>query len=277
MTDADKKLCPILAISNHKGGVAKTTTTVNLAAELGKMGVNVLVVDLDPQANASTHLGDAHPSTVPFHVGHLLESDDPHVRINVVNTADRFEGVSIIYSSLKLDALEGRLTEISPRPNEELKAKLQDYREFFDVIIIDCPPSLRLLTNNALAAATHLIIPIESGSQYGMDGAIDLMVRVKQIQKINPALVLLGGLLIRHDKRHNVCMVVEKEASRLLGGLLPVTISASTKVNQAGIDKKSISAIDRTCKPAREYRMLSKKLVELLDITATRTAAAEEA
>lgn len=270
------KLCPIIAITNHKGGVGKTTTTVNLAAEFGRMGLNVLVVDIDPQSNASLHIGKVHPSMVTLHCGHLLESDDPNVIINVVTADTKFEGVSLICASLALDRLESRLPDLSPRPNEELKAKLANYRDLFDVILIDCPPSLRPLTNNALAAATHLIIPIESGSQYGMYGATDLMERVHQMMKINPGLVNLGGLLIRHDKRQNVCTFVEKEARKLLGGLLPVTISTSTKVNQSAIAGASISEVDRTSKPAREYRLLAASLAKTLGIGAV-TAGMTEA
>lgn len=272
------KQCPIIAITNHKGGVGKTTTTVNLAAEFGKLGKNVLVVDIDPQSNASLHIGTVHPSMVNLHVGHLLESDDPNVLINVVRNETKFEGVSLIYSSLQLDRLESRLPDMSPRPNEELKAKLANYRELFDVILIDCPPSLRPLTNNALAAATHLIIPIESGSQYGMYGATDLMERINQMTKINPGLKNLGGLLIRHDRRQMVCTHVEKEALKLLGSLLPVTISTSTKVKQAEIGEMSISELDRTSKPAREYRLLAAKLAVMLGIgeAAAADAAAAE-
>jgi chromosome partitioning protein len=144
---------------------------------------------------------------------------------------------------------------------------LKPLNGLFDVILIDCPPSLKLLTSNALAAATHLIIPIESGSQYGMYGVTDLMKLVVKIRKINPELDLLGALLIRHDERQTVCKLIETTAREQIGKLLPVRIPTSTKVNQAAMAQTSVHGMDRTAKVAREFRQLALTIVQELGLT----------
>ena len=176
------------------------------------------------------------------------------------------ENVSLIYGSLALGRAEDDLREQTPRPSEELRSKLQPLNGLYDVIIIDTPPSLKLLTSNALAAATHVIIPIESGSQYGMYGIADLMKHCQRIRKINPQMEILGALLTMHDDRQTVCKVMEQAALKEIGKLLDVKIPTSTKVPQSAIAKQSIHQIDRTSKVAREYRDLANLITKELGI-----------
>jgi len=257
----------IIAVTNHKGGCGKTTTVVNVAAEFARMDLSVLIVDLDPQANASLHIGKKHPSEVAVTCAELLMSDAEKLPL-AIHEDTTLEGVSLIYGSLALGKTEDQLRDETPRPSEELRVKLQPLNGLFDVILIDCPPSLKLLTSNALAAATHLIIPIESGSQYGMYGVTDLMKHVSKIRQINPELTLLGALLIKHDERQTVCKLIENTAREQIGKLLPVKVSTSTKINQAAIAQSSLHALDRSAKVTREFKQLAAAIAEELKLVA---------
>ena len=258
----------IIAVANHKGGCGKTTTVVNLAAELGRMGLNVLVVDMDPQANASLHIGKKHPSEIAVTCAELLLSELERLP-QALEEDTNLDNVSLIYGSLSLGRTEDDLREQTPRPSEELARKLQPLKGLFDVILIDTPPSLKLLTSNALAASTHVIVPIESGSQYGLYGVTDLMRHIQRIRKVNPDLSLLGALLIRHDERQTVCKLVEGAAQDQIGKLIPIRIPTSTKVAQAAIAKESIHSIDRTSKVAREFRELAQWIAKELKLHVT--------
>jgi chromosome partitioning protein len=259
------KQTKIIVVANHKGGCGKTTTVVNLAAELARMELSVLVVDLDPQANASLHLGKKHPSEVPITCAEMLLSEIEKLPLAIYDDTN-IDGVSLIYGSLALGKTEDELKDDTPRPSEELRSKLQPLEGIYDVILIDSPPSLKLLTSNALAAATHLIIPIESGSQYGMYGVTDLMRLVSKIRKINPRLELLGALLIRHDERQTVCKLIENATREQIGKLLPVRIPTSTKVNQAAMAQTSLHGLDRSAKVSREFRQLAALIARELGL-----------
>lgn len=261
-----EKNTKIIAVANHKGGCGKTTTVVNLAAELARMGFSVLVVDLDPQANASLHIGKKHPSEVTISGAELLVSEIEKLPL-AIHEDTHLPGVSLIYGSLALGKTEDKLKDETPRPSEELRFKLEPLKGLYDVILIDCPPSLKLLTSNALAAATHVIIPIESGSQYGMYGVTDLVRHMAKIRKINPELELLGALLIRHDERQTVCKLIESAAKEQLGKLIPIKIPTSTKVNQAAMAQTSLHALDRTAKVSREFQQLAQYVVTTLNLS----------
>jgi chromosome partitioning protein len=263
----DKKTT-VIAIANHKGGCGKTTTTINLSAELAKMGLSVLIIDMDPQANVSLHIGLKHPSEVPVTAAELLISEIEKLPL-AIHDETHIDGVSLIYGSLGLGNAEDKLKDSAPRPSEELREKIKPLLGIYDVIVIDCPPSLKLLTSNALAAATHLIIPIESGSQYGMYGVSDLMRLVGKIKRINPTLELIGALLVRHDERQNVCKIIEGSAAKQVGKLISVRIPNSTKVNQSSIAQMSLHALDRTSKVSRAYRSLADLIAKDLDLIST--------
>ena len=260
-----EKKTTVIAVANHKGGCGKTTTVVNLSAELAKMGLSVLVIDLDPQANASLHIGKKHPSEIAVTCAELLLSEIEKLPLAIQNETN-IEGVSLIYGSLALGKTEDELKDHAPRPSEELRDKIKPLHGIFDVILIDCPPSLKLLTSNALAAATHLIVPVESGSQYGMYGVTDLMKLVEKIHRINPELELIGALLIRHDERQTVCKLIEASAKEQIGKLINIKIPSSTKVNQSAIAQMSLHALDRTSKVSREFRHLAEYIAELLNL-----------
>ena len=254
-----QKETKIIAVANHKGGCGKTTTVVNLAAEFARMGLSVLVVDIDPQSNASLHLGKKHPSEVPITCAELLLSELEKLPL-AIHEDTNIEGVSLIYGSLALGRTEDELRDTTPRPSEELRAKLQPLDGLYDLILIDCPPSLKLLTSNALATATNLTIPVESETHYAMYGETDLMKHIAKIRRVNPRLEVLGALLIKHDERLMVSKLIENMAREQIGKLLPIKISTSTKVNQAAIAQSSLRAMDRTAKASCEFRQLAIEL-----------------
>ncbi|PRP68545.1 partitioning protein [Chromobacterium amazonense] len=253
----------VIAVANHKGGCGKTTTVVNLAAEFARMGLSVLVVDMDPQANASLHLGKKHPSEVPVTTAELLLAEVEKLP-SAIYEDNHIPGVGLIYGSLQLGKAEDELKDETPRPSEELRQKLAPLMGLYDVILIDCPPSLKLLTSNALAASSQLIIPIESGSQYGLYGVTDLLRHVQRIRRINPQLELLGALLVKHDERQTVCRLIEGAAREQIGKLLPVRIPTSTRVNQAAMAQTSLHSLDRSAKVAREFRALAQLIATQL-------------
>jgi len=149
------------------------------------------------------------------------------------------------------------------RPNEEIKAIVEKVEDQFDVIIIDTPPSLKLLTTNALVAADFYIIPIESGSQYAMYGLVDVEMHSSRIRNsLNPKLTFLGGILVKHDKRLNVCQIVESAVMESIDKLIPIFIPSSTVVNQAAMLKTSVNDVNSNSKVAREFKKLAKYLVE---------------
>lgn len=255
-----EKATKIIAVTNHKGGCGKTTTVVNLAAELGRLDWQVLVVDLDPQANASLHIGKKHPSEVNVSCAELLAMDIEKLPL-AIHDDTHLNNVSLIYGSLALGKAEDDLKDSAPRPSEELKTKLEPLIGLYDFILIDCPPSLKLLTSNALAAATHFMIPVESGSQYGMYGVTDLMRHVDKIRRINPDLSFLGTLLIRHDERQTVCKLIENAAQEQIGKLIPVRIPTSTKVNQAAMAQISLFDLDKNARITKEFQRLADFIV----------------
>ena len=252
----EEKKTVVIAIANHKGGVGKTTTCINLADNLAQMGKLVCVVDMDPQANASQHIGMSHPAEINYTTAELLTN--PELPLTYfVHDETRIDGVALIYGSMALDNADDAL-RMEPRPNEVLRDRLQPLLGNADYLIIDCRPSLVLLASYALAAATHLLIPVESGSPYGLYGLADLTKRVQQITRINPTLINLGALLIRHDDRQLVCQNIEQKAMGLFGKLVPVKIGTTTKINQSSTVQTSLRMFDSTNKVAKQYKELAK-------------------
>jgi len=258
-----------ISIATHKGGAGKTSTTVNLAAEFGRMGYKVLVVDLDSQSNGSIHIGKDHPSTVDYTMTDLFLSDDDILE-KCIHYETNFKNVAVIYSDLTMRNTEGKIPEISLRPNEEVKMKITDkIDDQFDFIFFDTPPSMGTFTTNALVASDYYIIPVSSGSQYSMYGFSDMYnYSIKIAKQVNPNLVFLGALLVMHDKRLNVCQITESSIKGEVEKLIPVYIPSSTKVNQASMLERSVYDIDKSSKIAREFRRLAKYIIEEVGINA---------
>lgn len=258
--DSNEEFVPfdtkIIAICNHKGGVGKTTTTINLADNLARMGKYVLIVDMDPQTNASGHAGKEHPAKIVHTLTEMLANPMADVNAYVYDETN-MDGVSLIYGSITLENIDEVLRNDYPRPNEVLKERLKPLIGLFHYIIIDCPPSLKLLTMNAIAAATHYLIPVESGAPYGIHGLADLKARIERLYSINPGLKFLGALLMRHDSRQVMCRENEENAEQLFGKLIPITISTTSKVNQSVALKRSVRALDRNNTVSKQYEDLA--------------------
>lgn len=275
---SDEYKTPVICILNHKGGVGKTTTVVNLAAEFASKGCSVLAIDLDRQGNLSDHIGVVSHTRLEKNVSNLF--CDPETVTNVSkivecihdNVREGFAGVSYIPSSQFLDKDVAKL--ISPRPLEELKMRLQKITYAFDVVLIDCPPNLMSLTENAISAATHYIVPIDTGTNYSATGWVALMQHVDFVSSYtNPDLEYLGALLTRVESKNvnkAIGMVVhELESDGKDGGrMLPVQIRNATKIGEASIKNLPVRCVDRTArnKVAQDYEELAQHLIDRLSL-----------
>lgn len=246
----------IITIANHKGGCGKTATVVHLAAELAQLELSVLVIDLDPQGNASTHIGKKHPSEIEVTIKDLLLGGYTKL-VEAIQEETCIKGVHLISSSLSLTTEEDKIKDNEPRPMEVLGRIIRPLVGVYDVILIDTPPSLRTLTGNALSCATDYIIPVFSGSQYGMYGVLDLQAYIEKIKYINPELHLLGALLIRHDERQLMCRAIKEAAKEQIGKVIPIEISSSNNIDKAAALKVSVREVDPTARIARKFRQLA--------------------
>ncbi|MBF6649117.1 ParA family protein [Methylobacter sp. BlB1] len=269
MNNQAKKLAPVIVISNNKGGVGKSTGVVNIAAEIGERGYTVLVIDVDPQANASTHISVKHPSLLDKNATALFRGGIEDITESILTETNvGFENVNLIPGSLELDqSVEESLRNYSPRPYEEMRNRIEMLREVYDVIIIDTPPSLRLLTGNALAACTHYLIPIETSSQYPLYGVSDLIAYINRIKgAINPDMIDLGILISRHDDRRRACKAILETVSEKIGNVLPVVIHAGAVVGDASIAQVPVRKIDKDGKVAKDFADLADYIIKTLDL-----------
>lgn len=255
-----------IAVAMQKGGVGKTSTVVNLADALRRFGFRVLVIDLDPQANACRILGTAAPTSVFPTVTDLILNSQTQLRETI--NATKIPDVSLVYSNIKLAAIDHRLRnpEQYPQPLQQLQRKL-DGDAGFDFILLDCPPSLSLLTMNGLAASEHLIVPMESGSQFSFDGVEDLLDIVRVVQTVQPKLELLGVLVTKHDRRQNVCKAVFSTITDKFGDdVFKTTITSSTAARKAEFGGISVIQFDRKSTASRDYMELAREILGRLNI-----------
>lgn len=243
-----------IAVLNQKGGVGKTTTTINLAAYLSKMGKTVLIVDADPQGNATSGLGaDKHAETTTYQVLIGQATAAQAVRESSVS------GVSIMPANTNLAAAEVELMD-QPARESKLKQALDGLQ--FDYILIDCPPALSLLTINALVAAHWLVIPVQA-EYYAMEGLgqlMDVFQRVKQT--MNPSLNLLGVLVTMYDSRTSLAEQVATELQKYFGSSVFTTqIPRNVRLAEAPSYGKPISEHDKWSKGARAYKQFAKEII----------------
>ena len=247
-------LAKIIAIVNQKGGVGKTTTCVNLASLVKAAGKRVLLCDFDPQANATSGMGV--DKTVSRGVYDVLINGVP-VRSAVVST--RYGDV--LPSS---KALAGAGIEMINREGREflLKRALDELSPEYDFIFIDCPPSLELLTLNALCAAHSLLVPVQ-GEYFALEGLSDLMSTVRIVRRsLNPALELEGVLLTMFDGRTNLALQVAEEVKRYFPGKVYSTvIPRNVRLSEAPSHGKPINVYDRTCRGAEAYGLFAKEFL----------------
>ena len=236
----------IIAIVNQKGGVGKTTTCVNLAAAVKAKGKRVLLCDFDPQANATSGMG----------VDKSVSNGVYDVLINGTETEKAI--VSTPYGDVlpSSKALAGAGVEMIEMENRQflLKAALRQVAANYDYIFIDCPPSLELLTLNALCAANSLLVPVQ-GEYYALEGISDLMGTVRIVRRsMNPRLELEGVLLTMFDGRTNLAMQVAEEVKRYFPGKVYATvIPRNVRLSEAPSHGKPINAYDHTSRGAEAY------------------------
>ena len=263
----------VISFANHKGGVGKSTSVINLADALVREDFSVLILDMDPQGNTTKTIGTYH-STTEGTIASLLTGDEVAL-INSLQEVTKIPGVSLIGSTIKLTPLEEKIrgNEFGYSPATLLRQKIKPLLERFDFILIDCPPALGMLTANALAASSHYLIPTEAGSKFGIDGLDDLDEAIKRIKSINPELVFLGCLAIKFDARKNICgLIMSQVRSRFGSMVFNTTISDSTKFNQAISLQKSVLMLDRKSRPAREYAKVAREILLRLGINPKKSA-----
>ena len=250
----------IIAIANQKGGVGKTTTTINLGAALVQLGCKILIVDLDPQGNASTGLGIATEERE--YTTYELLLDDVALADVVKPTAT--PDLYIIPATVDLSSADMELVS-----NEKRSFLLHDaLRQFamdelgFDYILIDCPPSLNLLTVNAMVAAHSILVPLQS-EFFALEGLSQLMLTIREVrQTANAALRIEGVVLTMYDSRNNLSQQVEADARENLGPIVFQTvIPRNVRLSEAPSFSKSVLDYDSDSKGAKAYLALGEELL----------------
>jgi chromosome partitioning protein len=248
----------IVAIANQKGGVGKTTTAVNLAAALAMRGSPTLLIDLDPQANSSISFLDVR--TVEASTYDAIV--DPAVPLRSIIHPATLANLWVAPARIALAKLESRLVgELDA--HFRLKDKIQQLGNEFAHIVIDCPPALGLLTVNALVAATHLLVPIQS-SYFALEGTDDLLETVEKVrQRPNPGLRVLGVVITMHDKRTALGRDIRKQIQKVFGNkVFKTVISKSVRLEESPAYKESIFTYAPDSVGAADYYSLCEEVIE---------------
>ena len=247
----DKK---IISIINQKGGVGKTTTVINLAAGLSMKGKKILVIDLDPQGNATTGLGLSNTASSDSTIYNVLNGNK---KINEVIQQTSFENLNLVTSNVDLSGLEVETAGDSRRAfklKDELTSILNDSRASYDYILIDCPPSLSLLTIMALVASDALVVPLQT-EFFALEGLTQLMKTIERIKNnLNPDLSIRGILLTMYDRRNKLSGEVEKEARNYFKEkVYQSVVPRNVRLSEAPSHGVPVLIYDKTCPGSKSY------------------------
>ena len=247
-----------IAVTNQKGGVGKTTTAVNAAAGIAKLGYKVLLIDTDPQGNATSGVG-VDKRSIKYSAYSIIV-DDVKAEDAVLHT--EFEGLDVIPSSIELAAAELELADLEHR-EARLKNALAAVKGEYDYIFIDCPPSLGLITTNALCAADTILVPIQP-EYYALEGLSQLIATVRLVKRrYNPYLEIEGVLLTMYDGRLNLTQQVVQEVTKFFPKkVFSSVIPRGVRLSEAPSFGMPIMYFDKSCKGSLAYMELSREIVE---------------
>ncbi len=254
----------VISLVNQKGGVGKTTTSINLSASLGKLGKKTLLIDLDPQGNTSTGLG-INKGDIKGSVYDCLNGSMPAKKC-IIKT--RFTNLYVMPSTINLAGINFELIDMSQntpgfKMNEQLRTVLEPIKDNFEYIIIDCPPSLELLTTNALVASDAVIIPVQC-EFFALEGITQLLNTIIMTQtKLNPRLEIEGVLLTLLDSRTNLGLEVVEEVRRFFKEkVFNTIIPRLIRLVEAPSHGEPINEYDPQCRAAEAYTNLAKEVLE---------------
>ena len=244
----------IIAVVNQKGGVGKTTTTVNLTAALHDLGKRVLLCDFDPQANATSGMGVDKNTASPNVYDMLISGAEPARAVVSTKFGDVLpSNKALAGAGIEMIDMDGR--------EKLLKRALDLLSDRYDFILIDCPPSLELLTVNALCAAHSLLVPVQC-EYYALEGLSDLLATVRLVKrKLNPVLAMEGVLLTMFDSRTNLSLQVAEEVKRFFPGkVYTAVVPRNVRLSEAPSHGKPISAYDPFSRGAEAYKLLAEEM-----------------
>jgi chromosome partitioning protein len=249
----------IIAITNQKGGVGKTTTAINLSAALASKGQKTLLVDLDPQANSSMSFLDVHSLEGPM-LYEALTENDIHLPA-IIRPVEKVPNLFIAPSSIALAKIEAKLIgELDS--HYRLKDELQQVQDDFAYVIVDTPPTLGIITVNALVAATHVLIPIQA-SYFALEGTDDLLETIDKVKvRANPQLQILGALITLYDKRTLLAKDIHDQIQRVFGlKVFETVITKSVRLEESPAYRESIFSFAPRSTGAYEYYRLSEEVL----------------
>jgi len=249
----------IVAIANQKGGVGKTTTAINLAAALSLRGEQTLLIDLDPQGNSTLSFVQREGITASVYDAFA----NPECTLaDVVVPADQQENLSVAPARISLAKLESRLMgELDA--HFRLKDLLKPLARQHPYVVIDCPPTLGLLTVNAMVAATHLLVPIQS-SYFALEGTDDLLETISKVrERANPKLEMLGVLITMHDRRTTLARDIQKRINKVFGAkVFRTIISKNVRLEESPAYRESIFSFAPKSKGAADYYSLCEEVMD---------------